>query len=38
MGEYAALTDVVWLRRINLVPVHPKKERRVLCPCHQVCE
>ena len=35
--EYAALTDFVWLRRINLVLDNPKKEAgKGMCPCHQV--
>ena len=35
--EYAALTDFMWLRRMNLVLDDPKKEAgKGMCPCHQV--
>ena len=35
--EYAALTDFVWLRRMNLVLDDPKKEAgKGMCPCRQV--
>ena len=35
--EYAALTDFVWLRRMNLVLDDPKKDAgKGMCPCHQV--
>ena len=34
-GEYAAVTDFVWVRRINLVLDDAKKEGKVMCPCHQ---
>ena len=35
--EYAALTDFVSLRTMNLVPDDPKKEAgKGICPCHQV--
>ena len=36
VGEYAAITDFVWLRRMNLVLDDAKKEGKVMCPCHQV--
>ena len=37
VGEYAAVTDFVWLRRMNLVLDDPKKEAgKGMCPCHQV--
>ena len=36
VGEYAAVTDFVWLRRMNLVLDDPKKEGKGMCPCHQV--
>ena len=33
--EYAAVTDFVWLRRMNLVLDDPKKEPgKGVCPCH----
>ena len=35
-GGYAAVTDFVWLRRINLVLDDAKKEGQGMCPCHQV--
>ena len=34
VGEYADLTDFVWLRRMNLVLDDPKKEGKGMCPCH----
>ena len=35
--EYAAVTNFVWLRRMNLVLDDPKKEAgKGMCPCHQV--
>ena len=35
--EYAAVTDFVWLRRMNLVLNDHKKEAgKGMCPCHQV--
>ena len=35
--EYAALTDFVWLRKMNLVLDDPKKEvGKGMCPCHHV--
>ena len=35
--EYAAVTDLVWLRRMKLVLDDPKKEAgKGMCPCHQV--
>ena len=36
--EYAAVTDFVWLWRMNFVLDDPKKEGKGMCPCHQVCE
>ena len=36
VGEYAAVTDFVWLRRMNLVLDDAKKEGKGMCPCHQV--
>ena len=36
VGEYAAVTDFVWLRRMNLVLDDAKKEGQGMCPCHQV--
>ena len=36
VGEYAAVTDFVWLGRMNLVLDDPKKEGKGMCPCHQV--
>ena len=37
VGEYAALTDFVWLQRMNVVLDDPKKEAdKGMCPCHQV--
>ena len=36
VGEYATVTDLVWLRRMNLVLDDPKKEGKGMCPCHQV--
>ena len=36
VGEYAAVTDFVWLRRMNLVLDGAKKEGQGMCPCHQV--
>ena len=36
VGEYAAFTDFVWLRRMKLVLDDPKKEGKGMCPCHQV--
>ena len=38
VGEYAAITDFVWLRRMNLVLDDAKKEGKGMCPCHQVVE
>ena len=34
VGEYAAVTDFVWLRRLGLVLDDPKKEGKGMCPCH----
>ena len=35
--EYAAVSDFVWLRRMNLVLDDYKKEAgKGMCPCHQV--
>ena len=35
--RYAAITDFVWLRRMNLVLDDPKKEAgKGMCPCHHV--
>ena len=35
--EYAAVMDLVWLRRMNLVLHDPNKEAgKGMCPCHQV--
>ena len=36
VGEYAAVTDFVWLRRLGLVLDDAKKEGQGMCPCHQV--
>ena len=37
--EYAAVTDFVWLRRLNLGLDDPKKEAgKGMCPCHCVCK
>ena len=36
VGEYAAVTDFVWPRRMNLVLDDAKKEGQGMCPCHQV--
>ena len=36
VGEYAAVTDFVWLRRLGLVPDDAKKEGQGMCPCHQM--
>ena len=36
VGEYAVVTDLVWLRRRNLVLDGAKKEGKRMCPCHQV--
>ena len=36
VGEYAAVTDFVWLRRMKLVLDDAKKEGQGMCPCHQV--
>ena len=36
VGEYAAVTDFLWLRRMNLVLDDAKKEGRGMCPCHLV--
>ena len=36
VGEYAAVTDFAWLRRMNLVLDDAKKEGQGMCPCHQV--
>ena len=35
-GVYAAVTDFVWLRRMNLVLDDAKKEGQGMCPCHHV--
>ena len=36
VGEYAAVTDLVWLRRLGLVLDDAKKEGldQGICPCH----
>ena len=35
--EYAAVTDFVWLQRMNLAPDDPKKEAgKGMCPCHKL--
>ena len=34
--EYAALTDFMWLRRMNLVLDIPKEAGKGMCPCHLV--
>ena len=34
--EHAAITDFVWMQRMNLVLDYPKKEGKGMCPCHQV--
>ena len=34
VGEYAAVTDFVWLRRMKLVLDDAKKEGQGMCPCH----
>ena len=36
VGEYAAVTDFVWLRRLGLVLDDAKKEGQGMCICHQV--
>ena len=36
VGEYVAVTDFVWLRRMTLVLDDAKKEGQGMCPCHQV--
>ena len=37
VGEYAAVTDFVWLRRMNLELDNPKKEAgKGMCPCHRM--
>ena len=36
VGEYAAVKDFVWLRRMNLVLDDPKKEGKGMCPHHLV--
>ena len=36
VGEYAAVTDFVWLRRLGLVLDDAKKEGQGMCPCHRV--
>ena len=36
VGEYAAITDFMWLRRMNLVLDDPRKEGKGMYPCHQV--
>ena len=36
VGEYAAVTDFVWLRRMNPVLDDTKKESQGMCRCHQV--
>ena len=36
VGEYAAVTDFAWLRRMKLVLDDAKKEGQGMCPCHQV--
>ena len=36
VGEYAAVTDFVWLRRLGLVLDNAKKEGQGMCPCQQV--
>ena len=36
VGEYAAVTDFVWLRKMKLVLDDAKKEGQGMCPCHQV--
>ena len=36
VGEYAAVTDFVWLRRMKLMLDDAKKEGQGMCPCHQV--
>ena len=36
VGEYAAVTDFVWLRRLGLVLDDVKKEGQGMCQCHQV--
>ena len=36
VGEYAAVTDFVWLQRLGLVLDDAKKEGQGMCPCHQV--
>ena len=34
MEEYAAVRDLVWLRRMNLMLDDLKKEGKGMCPCH----
>ena len=36
VGEYAAVTDFVWLRSMSLVLGDPKKDGKSMCPFHQV--
>ena len=37
VGEYTAVTDFVWLRRMNQVlDDHKKEAGKGMCPCHQV--
>ena len=36
VGDYAAVTDFLWLRRMYLVLDDAKKEGQGMCPCHQV--
>ena len=36
VGECDAVTDFVWLRRMNLALDDAKKEGQGMCPCHQV--
>ena len=36
VGEYATVTDLVWLRRMNLALDGPKKEGKGMCPCQEV--
>ena len=36
VGDYAAVRDFVWLRRMNLVLDNAKREGQCMCPCHEV--
>ena len=36
VGEYAAVTDFVWPRKMKPLLDDAKKEGQGMCPCHQV--